>query len=129
MFECDLEDFDEDNLIVEIDEKDKILSFLINFFNDKEMYCGGKIPKNLLLNENNIKLVINSTIENSMDKIYSSIEGHFNKVDPESGLVSDDIKLVKSILDKCSHAKIPKEYSVGILIIYLILCEGFEIND
>lgn len=130
MFEHDLDNFDEDNFDeeIEIKEKDKIINWLNIFFKDKEMHCGGKIPKHLLITEKNIKLILEKTIENSMETIYANIEGHFKQVGSDSGLISDDIKLVKSILDKCAHAMVPKEYAAGMLIIYLILCEGFDLN-
>jgi hypothetical protein len=110
------------------DIKELAKEYMVNFFANKEMYCGGPIPKQILLNNKNLSIVLNSNIEETLPKIYVSIEDSFSQLESDSGLVADDIKLIISILKQCSRFGIPKEFSVGIMILYLEYCEGLEIK-
>ena len=96
------------------------------FFEDKEMHCGGKIPKRVLHSEANIELVKNMNIGDGARTAHKSLEQfdgieHTNNND---GLISEDIKLMLDIL--CNY-KIPKAFKAGIMIMYLELCKGVEI--
>lgn len=103
--------------------------YILNFFADKEMYCGGSIPTRMLLTPRNISLVMNSSVEATLGKIYEYIEPHFKQLSADSGLIAEDVKLVISILKQCSNAGIPKEFATGILVIYLEHCEGLVLWD
>lgn len=110
------------------DIKELARQHMINFFSTKEMYCGGPIPQKILLNNKNLSIVLNSNIEVTLPKIYSSIQSNFTQLESDSGLVADDVKLVISILKQCSKVGVPKEFSVGIMALYLEYCEGLEIK-
>jgi len=135
-----LEDFQVDEFIEENEEFDCKGDFLqdltelakqyiLNFFSNKEMYCGGSIPTKMLLTPRNISLVMNASVEATLSRIYSCIQPHFKQLDSDSGLVAEDVKLVISILKQCSKAGIPKEFATGILVIYLEHCEGLDLWD
>lgn len=109
------------------DVRERAIQCITSFFSEKEMHCGGPIPSRLLLTQRNISLVLNSSVEITLSKIYDSIEPHFEQLDPESGLVAEDVKLVISVLKQCSQAGIPKEFATGILVIYLECCEGLDL--
>lgn len=110
------------------DIKELAKQHIINFFSNKQMYCGGPIPQKILINNKNLSLVLNSSIEETLPKIYLCIENSFTQLDSDSGLVADDVKLVISVLKLCSKSGVPKEFSVGILAMYLEYCEGLEIR-
>jgi hypothetical protein len=103
--------------------------YIVNFFADKEMHCGGPIPTRILLTQRNISLVMNASVEATLPRIYSCIEPHFEQLDADSGLLAEDVKLVISILKQCSQAGIPKEFATGILVVYLECCEGLNLWD
>lgn len=107
--------------------------YIQRFFKDKEMYCGGVVPMNMLLTDNNISLVLNTNIEDGVRLAYKSISHSSDAVDSEIDLhleditVSSDVKLVMSILKKCSKSGVPKELAAGMLLLYLEFCEGIKI--
>lgn len=96
---------------------------LEDFFFDQKMYCGGKIPKNLLLsNTSYLKLDLSECI----DRAYSLISQDPEYLFKESGEnIEPEIEHVIKILDKCSAKRVPKQFAGGVMLIYLSLCEGF----
>ena len=110
------------------DIKQLAKQYILNFFNGKQMYCGGAIPRKILLTPRYLSLVLNSSIEETRPMIYCSLEKSFEQLDENSGLVAEDVRLVISVLKQCSKFGIPKEFSVGIMAIYLECCEGLELT-
>lgn len=110
------------------DIKQLAKQYILNFFNGRQMYCGGIIPRKILLNPRYLSLVLNSSIDETLPLIYYSLKDSFEQLDENSGLVAEDVRLVISVLKQCSKFGIPKEFSVGILVIYLECCEGLDLT-
>jgi len=136
---CDFEDFEDDDGYTPEQEKE-LLSFassfvgdlkelakqyIKHFFQDKPFHCGGKIPKMMLINEDNISMVINYDIIRSVNKAYFHLKDH--EISSQSlGEVTGDIRLVSSILQELSSANVPRQFAGGLLLMYLELIEGIE---
>jgi len=99
------------------------------FFNEREMYCGGKVPDRLLLTEKNISLVANTTLESGVALAYEAIEksGNYNSEASDS-LVPEDVKLVISNIKACAKLRIPQRYIPGIMLLNLKFCEGLQVG-
>ena len=105
--------------------------YIEKFFKDKSMYCGGSIPKSVLFRERNIKAVVDLDVCNGMDIIYKTIGSNYTEkeliVCEQKGRLPDDVVYVISKFRELARAGIPKYFSVGILLIYLELCEGYRL--
>jgi hypothetical protein len=114
------------------------------FFRDKKFYCGGRIPKHMLNDNKYVGYMLNLDVCNGMDMIYAAIGSDvviedFIEEDEEedddeisetnSSQIPDDVKRVLSLFDMCSKAGIPKQFAVGITIMYLELCDGCFIPE
>lgn len=107
--------------------------FIDNFFHDKELHCGGPIPKKLLYSSHYITMVINTTVSNGVLAAFKSIDRFSENENSENevndGTVTEDMKTVLAIQDHACERRIPKEYSGGIMLMYLELCRGIQIVD
>lgn len=107
--------------------------YIQRFFKDKEMHCGGNVPISMLLTENNVSLILNTNIEDGVKLAYKAIAYSSKDIVVEDDVhvdeitVSDDVKLVMSVLKKCSKAGVPKELAAGMLLLYLEFCEGINV--
>lgn len=118
--------------VLEIEEEVQvevvIRKYYINlFFKNREYYYGGSIPIDKLYCPRYLNKIMNIdkvNIENSLNKVYQALEDIF---ECDSSL-SDDILYILNLLGMCAKASIPKEYATGIIIMYLELCEGIEVN-
>lgn len=104
------------------------------FFNNKEYFCGGPIPKHKLYNKRMYDLVIHTDSETGIDFFYSILEKNkkedgnihlYNRIikTKEKG-VSGEIRFYLSLLKECASLKIDKLFRGGIILLYLSLCEG-----
>ncbi len=119
-----LDEFYEDEFFPDVDNY--IKECMDEFFKDKEMHCGGKIPQKVLHSGGNIDLVKNMTISDGVRTAYKSLY-YFDEIentDNNDGIVTKDISLV---LDIICNRKIPKAFKAGIMLMYLELCMGVEI--
>jgi hypothetical protein len=109
------------------DLKCLIRQYIEHFFQDKTFYCGGKIPKNILITDRNISIVANYDIIKGVQRAYSSL-----KEDPISleclGEVTGDIRMVSSILDNLAKSSVPQQFAGGMMLLYLELVVGVDIG-
>lgn len=103
--------------------------YMQQFFNDKTMYCGGKIPKVVLLIEKRISLVINYDISKGVLKAYEAMSSVIkNEARSDAGEASSDIKLVNETLNLLAQSGVPQQFAGGMLLLYLEFVEGIEIG-
>ena len=103
---------------------------IFNFFCNKEMHYGGPIPPKMMLTDNYIKLVASSNTCNDIDRAYALLaKTGINTEAENENLVSDDVRLILQVLDQCVAARVPKCFRGGIILMYLELCEGIELNS
>lgn len=93
---------------------------LLNFFEDKEWYCGGKIPKSELINCRTISTVCNTDIVSAVTMVYPLLDGDECTDDK----IPSDVQLVIELIMECARKKIPRCFVGGIIVVYLELCEG-----
>lgn len=100
---------------------------LVSFFSNQDYFCGGKIPENLLVTEKNISIAMNTNIEDGFPYAYKCIrESGTVAIQSDPNFISDDVKLVISILLKCAKAGVPREMATGLVLLYLEFCEGID---
>lgn len=95
------------------------------FFVDK-LLGDDPVPFEILHQPHYVNLVLEAKItecevlnkRSGVDAIYQAID---------SGNDDNDIKKLISLLDECAKKKIPHAYKIGIIIMYLEICEGYKI--
>ncbi len=98
-------------------------SYIYGFFAKKKHHSGGLIPLDALDSPRYLSLVMNLDISTGMDLIYQALDAR-----SEPGTTKlEDIKYVLDLLNQCSRFGIPKYFAAGIIIMYLELCEGYEV--
>jgi len=127
MIEDEIDEIDEVEMDVEViameflpDVQMLARSYMMSFFKDREMHCGGPIQYRHLLSNRNISMTINATLADAIVCAYGAIDSSSEK-DP-----LDEIKFVISILNECSKSGVPKEFSGGMLLLYLQFCVGLS---
>lgn len=105
---------------------------ILKFFSDKELHCGGKIPHSLLENSKRVNLVINLDLDSSIKLFYEFSEQSISDEDlaksKRTGEVSWDIIAVNDALRILSQSGVPQQFAGGMLLIYLELVKGHDIN-
>jgi len=130
------EEYDLDEDILNSNFVDDIIAvtqqYVESFFQDKPMHCGGKVPKHMLFSPKRISKVINTSMSDGIGQAYDALEP---TIDPEElkkaeqfGNVTEDIKLVRRILDMLAQPKVPKCFAAGIMLMYLEFCEGVSFH-
>lgn len=106
--------------------------YIVHFFCDKMMHCGGKIPKSLLLSEKRISMVLNYDIIKGVEGAYQVLEYLATREDKLmakiTGEVTSDIKLVNETLNLLARSCIPQQFAGGMLLLYLEFVEGVDIG-
>jgi len=114
-----------DNLCEESSPEDFIFArqCMEKFFDKREFYCGGPIPKKMLHSQRYAE-ILQLDISTAVNRIYDTIdvETDFDEA------IAPETKLIISILDECSIMNIPKRYAGGITIAFLELCHGTRIG-
>lgn len=102
--------------------------YMHQFFSDKTMHCGGKIPKTTL--DKRISMVVNYDVSRGVLQAYNSLS-YTSEVKSvrEAGESSPDIKLVNETLNLLAQSGIPQQFAGGMLLLYLEFVEGIEIDS
>jgi len=107
--------------------KDIAVENIIYFFSTKDYHSGGSIPISALVNERNITLLLNGNICGSVDRIYK-ILSYTDLLDEVQDYASGDIIFVLKLMSIMSKAGIPKCFIGGMMLIYLELVLGLDID-
>lgn len=102
--------------------------YTYQFFSDKTMFCGGKIPKKVL--DKRISMVINYNISTGVLQAYDAMS---ELIKDESfrnmSETSSDIKLVNETLNLLARSGVPQQFAGGMLLLYLEFVEGVEVGS
>lgn len=142
--------YSEDNLDDNQSEQAKLRSFAQNFhhdvkllakfymqqfFSDKTMHCGGKVPNFILFLERRISLVINYDISTGVQQAYKAMSqwsDAYEEADENEDLAKSsneapaDVKLVNETLSLLAQSGVPRQFAGGMLLLYLEFVEGIE---
>ncbi len=115
-----------------VDDLDMLAKYYIDlYFCDKTYPDGSSIPKKVLHSKHNISRVLNMDVCNSMELVYKTIGVEYSNDEmrhfERQGQLPDDVKYVIAMLHDCSRRGIPKQFAVGIFVMYLELCEGHKL--
>jgi hypothetical protein len=97
------------------------------FFAKKRWWCGGPIPKSVLLTRSHINMVINLSLIRAIDIGYSAIRRSKMLARTDKTKKNSDIRLCVSILHECERLGIPQRFIGGLFLLYLKLCEKAEL--
>jgi hypothetical protein len=100
------------------------------FFADKQMHCGGSIPKRLLHDPQRVKCVVNYSISKAVTRCYAALKHTITDAERaaarKTGDSTRDIKLVNEALKLMARSCVPQEFAGGMLMMYLEFVEGVE---
>lgn len=100
------------------------------YFRDKELPKG--VTKKLLHSKKYTSMVLNLDICTGIDSIYKLVGVEYTNEQmryfERQGQLPDDVKYVISMLHDCSKRGIPKQFAVGVIVMYLELCEGHKLT-
>lgn len=110
--------------------KDLAKHYIKQFFEDKMLYCGGKIPRSCLFSDNVVSMVLNFDICAGVDCAYAALEKTITqqeiKLAKITGEITSDIKLVNETLRLIARSGVPQQFAGGIMCLYLEFVEGIE---
>ena len=119
--------------IIDEETREFAIKSMDEFFSQKEYYCGGNIPHNLLFTEDNINLVTGVVMEEGIGRVHAILEQNDPpsvcsalRISPE---VPWQVMYVRYLLEMCSSQRIPKIFAPGIILIYLDLCNGMRYRE
>ena len=95
--------------------------FILTFFQGKKLYCGGQIPRKILCSSSYITLVLNTKIGDGIKLAHRILQAYEREGDE---FAKNDIECVQNILHLCALSGVPKQFSGGLLIMYIELVEG-----
>ncbi len=102
------------------------------FFANKQMHCGGSIPKRLLHAPQRVNGVVNYDISRAVDRAYEMLDGTISEAEivtaKKMGDSTSDIKLVNETLKLLKGHAIPQQFAGGIMLMYLELVIGISVE-
>lgn len=111
-----------------VDDVGQLAKYYIKLFFQDKLRNGEPIPFSELFQEKYIKIVLNHDINSGMSVIYKMLNSVPSKDEryavQRHGMLPSDVRYVISLLSQCAKAGVAQEFSVGIIIMYLELCEG-----
>lgn len=114
------------------DVRQLVRGYMEQFFKDKMLHCGGKIPNSLLFSERRVSIVLNYDIVRGVERAYTYLEHLITPEDVEAaklnGEVTSDIKLVNETLYLLARSCIPQQFAGGMMLLYLEFVEGINIG-
>ena len=104
--------------------------YMEQFFKDKMLHCGGKIPRSFLFADRRVSIVLNYDISQGVDRAYSSLESTLSEYEVEqarqTGEATSDIKLVNETLNLLARSGVPQQFAGGMMCLYLEFVEGIN---
>jgi len=111
------------------DSEALVKQYMEYFFADKNLHCGGSVPKSILLNHRRVSMVLDYDICKAADRVYKYTSS--NKElddDDEKESFSNDIDLFLKALKTLQNALIPKQFLGGMICLYVEFIEGVYIG-
>ena len=100
--------------------------YLRRFFEGKSMYCGGPISKNHLLCKKHVEMVLRIELSDCLDIFHYSLDENMDS-DRQWKSILNRVELFKELEANSAAQQIPKHHFGGLLLVYLILCKGYEL--
>ena len=98
------------------------------YFGQKKMYAGGSFSRRLLRSEDCIKLVLNTSLIEGVERVYAAIKSGGFRETMHNGM-SQQVQYVLDRLQECASLGVPKCLAGGMLLIHLHFCEGIPTID
>lgn len=110
----------------------KAIKYMKLFFSTKQLHCGGPISDRILLSKRNMFLVLHCSLEFVVPHIYQAmaINGCVSECDDDDDEARrGDVEWVVAFLDRCGIERVPPKFIGGLMVMYMELCEGIEIES
>lgn len=136
------EDFDEDFIQEGVQEESSefingnsrefLTDCIARFFSDKQMHCGGAIPKYLVCSPNRVEMVLNTNLLDGVDKAYIAMRdmvSYDEEMDSRyTGEVTEDVRLVTDALGVLARCGVPQRFAGGVMLLYLKYVKGVRLD-
>ena len=100
--------------------------YILQFFKGQDMYCGGPIPKSILLSNHYVKMVLDTDIGHGADMVYELLQESGRITPRPRSVIPQDTQIFLEVQRLCRQISIPKCFVGGITMMYLELCKGFK---
>jgi DNA-binding transcriptional regulator YhcF (GntR family) len=98
-----------------------------NYFADKKLNDGRKIPLSILELPHYTDLIVKTTVSDGVNKAYEIMEDNGFVLSKQSNLITDDeIKYMVKLIEKISKW-VPQEFVGGMILMHIELVEGMEV--
>lgn len=105
--------------------RESTIECIVDFFDNKDYWAGGKIPKRKLLTDQHVDAVMDLTVMDGVAVAYYCLE----KIVPENvdtSIKNWEIKLCMDCIRDCHNKFVPKVFIGGMLLLYLSMCHGVD---
>lgn len=122
--------------------------FVLQFFGDKSLHCGGPLPIETLLAKDNLDIVMRTEFGGGLDVCYRILgfqeppeDFHLDEDEEDEKEALDDIDLEEDehidystyqmvqILGELKKLGVPKDMQAGMALVYLKFCKGYKLPD
>lgn len=102
--------------------REDAVKYIEEFFADKKWVHGGPIPKKELIQDRHVDMILSLEFHECVDFFYQSVEQikEYNEFEPAKDLLIE-------LQNNSCRLGIPKHHSGGLMLIYLILCQGITL--
>ncbi len=100
--------------------------YLCRFFAGRTMYCGGPIPERHLLRKKHVEMVLRIELSDCLDLFHVSLDENIHR-NRRWKSIENRVELFKKLEAQSAAQQIPKHHFGGLLLVYLILCKGYEL--
>lgn len=99
------------------------------YFSNKQWFCGGPIPKRLLLSDFCLKTVLRTQFDDTWEYYVHNtcLPVIPNRECKDLGNLTWEVYSLLQILDEMGKMWIPKEFRPGMTLLYFKFCKGVEI--
>jgi hypothetical protein len=107
-----------------------VTHYITEFFQEKQWFCGGDIPRRDLLSDSSLKTVLRTQFDKNWEEFVHQKCLVTIPLDPAYKLESHlpwSVRCLIDLLYSMEVAKIPKEFKPGIVLLYFKFCKGVKI--
>ena len=103
--------------------------YLLAYFKDRQMHFGGPIPKNVLLSDRNLNIVLSTPFAEGADEVHAAFVYKPRPANHNQAEIPFQTKRFLDLLAEVSKFGIPIEFKAGVMLLHLQFCEGSTIKD
>ena len=102
---------------------------LESFFKDKEMHYGGNVSRSIINSPLSMQVIWDTDISEGVQRAYRVMKRAGIGRGRTDNDIREDMQIILDKLGECSDLGIPKCFRGGMLLLYLKVCLGINIDE